>query len=139
MLHLACHCGRVTVRTGKRPDFIHECNCTLCRKSGAIWGYFQPDDVAIDGESAGYSRHDKAEPGVSIRFCPSCGVTTHFALTDATIAKFGNSMLGVNMRLADESDLSGIELRYPDGRAWSGEGAFGYVRKARIIGSPDDR
>ena len=38
------------------------------------------------------------------------------------------------MRLADESDLAGIELRFPDGRAWSGEGGFGYVREARILG-----
>jgi hypothetical protein len=38
------------------------------------------------------------------------------------------------MRLADEKDLAGIELRYPDGRAWAGEGEFAYVRDARILG-----
>lgn len=42
--------------------------------------------------------------------------------------------MGVNMRLADEMDLTGIELHYPDGRAWSGKGGFGYVQEARIIG-----
>jgi hypothetical protein len=42
--------------------------------------------------------------------------------------------MGVNMRLADEKDLAGIELRYPDGRAWSGKGAFSYVQEAGIIG-----
>jgi hypothetical protein len=41
--------------------------------------------------------------------------------------------MGVNMRLADESELAGIELRYPDGRAWPGEGDFAYVREARIL------
>ena len=40
-------------------------------------------------------------------------------------------MMGANMRLADEADLAGIELRYPDGRAWSGEGEFGHAREAR--------
>jgi hypothetical protein len=134
MLHLSCHCGRVVVRTEKRPDFIHDCNCTLCQKTGAIWGYFQPSEVTVEGTTVGYSRDDKPEPGVSIRFCSWCGTTTHFELTEATIAKFGNTMLGVNMRLADESDLEGVELRYPDGRTWLGEGNFGYVREARIIG-----
>lgn len=38
------------------------------------------------------------------------------------------------MRLADERNLTGIELRYPDGQAWSGKGDFDYVREARIIG-----
>jgi hypothetical protein len=42
--------------------------------------------------------------------------------------------MGVNVRLADEKDLAGIELRYPDGRAWLGKGGFGYVQEARIIG-----
>jgi hypothetical protein len=46
--------------------------------------------------------------------------------------------MGVNMRLADEKDLAGIELRYPDGRAWSGKGGFGYVQEARIIGPISD-
>jgi hypothetical protein len=38
------------------------------------------------------------------------------------------------MLLADESALAGVELRFPDGRAWPGEGAFGYVREAEMIG-----
>ena len=137
MMRLSCHCGHVVLQTEKRPDFIHECNCTLCQKTGAIWGYFQPREVAVVGTTIGYSRADKSEPGVSIRFCPQCGSTTHFELTDATIAKFGNTMLGVNMRLVDERELEGVELRYPDGRAWSGQGEFGYVREARIIGLPE--
>ena len=33
----------------------------------------------------------------------------------------------LNMALADESELVGVELRYPDGRAWSGGADFGYV------------
>ncbi len=134
MLKVSCHCGRVSVQTEKRPDFIHECNCTLCQKTGATWGYFGPEQVAIKGHTISYSRTDKPEAGVSIHFCPHCGSTTHFELTDAAIAKFGNTMLGVNMRLADESDLQGVELRYPDGRAWSGEGEFGYVREPRTLG-----
>jgi hypothetical protein len=50
------------------------------------------------------------------------------------VSKFGNVQIGVNMRLADEKDLAGIELRYPDGRVWSGSGGFGYVQDPRIIG-----
>jgi hypothetical protein len=50
------------------------------------------------------------------------------------VARHGNSLMGVNMRLADESDLDGVELRFPDGRAWPGEGDFVYVREALILG-----
>ena len=126
---------RLAQRIERRPEFIHECNCSLCSKSGAIWGYFQPAAVVVEGATAGYCRTDKPQPGVSIRFCPNCGATTHFELTDVAIAKFGNTVLGVNMRLADEADLHGVEVRYPDGRSWS-DGSYGYVRQPRVLGKP---
>lgn len=137
MLTLSCHCGQLRIDLARRPDYIHECNCSLCGKTGARWAYFRPSEVAVDGETAGYCRQDKADPGAEIRFCPTCGSTTHFTLTASAIARLGNSLLGVNMRLADEGDLAGIELRFPDGRAWAGEGEFSYVRAARVIGEDD--
>jgi hypothetical protein len=134
MLTLSCLCGQVRIVLPKRPDFINECNCTLCSKSGVRWAYFHPDEVAIKGATKGYRRGDKEDPAAEIRFCEHCGSTTHFVLTPRAVSKFGNVQLGVNMRLADESELAGVELRYPDGRAWSGQGGFGFVRAARILG-----
>jgi hypothetical protein len=103
-----------------------------------LWAYFHPSEVSVEGASTGYSREDRADPAAQIQFCAKCGSTTHFTLTPSAVAKFGNTMMGVNMRLADERRLAGIELRYPDGRAWPGEGDFGYVREPRIIGKGAD-
>src|ERR1700761_7776796 len=133
MLNLSCHCGQVRIEIPKRPDFINACNCTLCSKSGAQWAYFQPSDVRVEGATRGYSRTDKEDPAVNIHFCTHCGSTTHFLLTPSAIAKFGNVQMGVNMLLADDKDLAGVELRYPDGRAWPGHGEFSYVRDHRVI------
>lgn len=130
-----CFCGAVQVTTARKPEFVHACNCDLCRKAGARWGYFEPAEVTVEGSSSSYIRHDKAETGVAIHFCHQCGSTTHFCLTEAAVRKHGNVTLGVNVALADEAELAGIELRYPDGKAWSGEGPFGYVRASRTIGS----
>lgn len=134
MLDLACLCGQLRLTLAGRPAYIHECNCTLCRKTGTRWAYFDPAQVAVAGATHGWTRTDKPDPAASVRFCPTCGTTTHFTLTEAAAARFGNTLMGINMRLADERDLAGIELRYPDGRAWSGEGEFGYVREAAMIG-----
>lgn len=134
MSKLSCLCGDVRIALAKRPDYVNECNCTLCSKSGARWAYFHPSEVVVEGATSGYCREDKAEPAADVRFCARCGSTTHFALTASAASRFGNGMTGVNMRLADEEDLAGIELRYPDGRAWSGQGDFGHVREARILG-----
>ena len=76
MLSLSCLCGQIRVETAKQPDFIHECNCTLCSKSGARWGYFHPSEVNVEGAAEGYCREDKEEPGAVLQFCAKCGVTT---------------------------------------------------------------
>ncbi|MCS0502391.1 GFA family protein [Ancylobacter mangrovi] len=130
----SCLCGRVRVDIPAPPAFINACNCTLCSKSGARWAYFSPSEVGVEGVTNGYSREDKEDPAAEIHFCPTCGSTTHFVLTASAVSRFGNSQMGVNMRLVDEKDLAGTELRYPDGRAWPGKGGFDYVRPARIIG-----
>ena len=135
MIDIACLCGQVRLRVAERPDFIHACNCTLCRKTGAQWSYHHPSTVTVEGETLGYRRSDKASANAEIRFCGTCGSTTHFVLTEAAVAAFGNSMMGVNLRLADEAALAGVERRYPDGAAWSGEGPFDYVRAPETIGA----
>jgi len=133
MLNLSCLCGQITIDLEKRPDYIHECNCILCSKSGARWGYFHPSEVSVAGVTGAYVRKDKDAPNAQVHFCADCGSTTHFVLTPDAVAKFGNTLMGVNMWLADAADLAGVELRYPDGRAWPGEGDFAFVREARLL------
>ena len=133
MLKLSCLCGSVRLTVQKPPEFINECNCSLCSKSGARWGYFHPSEATVAGATKGYSRLDKGDPAVEVRFCPTCGSTTHWVLTESGVARFGDVRMGVNMWLADGRDLAGIELRFPDGRAWTGAGDYGYVREAWVI------
>lgn len=130
---LECLCGEVRLELEARPEYINECNCTLCSKSGARWGYFHPDTVSVSGVTKGFRRADKASASAETHSCPNCGATTHFVLTEAAIAQHGNTMMGVNMWLADPGDLKGIELRYPDGRGWDGASEFGYVREATSL------
>lgn len=129
----SCHCGAVRIET-KRPDYINECNCSLCGKAGVRWAYFHPGEVTVAGETKSWSRTDKPEPNAEVHFCPQCGATTHFTLTATAQAKHGNTLIGVNMRLADEAELAGVELRFPDGKAWDGGSDFGYVREAVVLG-----
>lgn len=134
MLNLSCLCGNVRMELSKRPDFIHECNCILCSKTGARWGYFHPSEVTVEGTTLGFCRQDKDDPNAEVRFCPTCGSTTHFVLTASAVSRFGNRLMGANLWLADAGELAGIELRFPDGRAWPGEGEFAYVRASLIVG-----
>ncbi|MEO0607798.1 MAG: aldehyde-activating protein [Pseudomonadota bacterium] len=130
-----CACGHVEVTIERKPDFINDCDCGLCRKVGAAWGYFEIGAVTAKGETHSYTRDDKDEPSVQIHSCPHCGSTTHFTLTEACKKRDGViDHVGVNMRLFDPNALSGVEVRYPSGAAWSGSGPFGYRRPSMIIG-----
>lgn len=135
MVTMSCLCGAVRVEAAERPAFVHECNCALCRKSGARWAYYHPDQVRVEGETSGFTRTDKAEAAADLRFCPACGSTTHFTLTAEAAETYGNTMMGVNTRLAPDTDLAGVEIRYPDGADWNGAGDFAYLREPRSIGA----
>ncbi len=135
-LSTSCHCGRVAVRVASAPGFINACNCSLCGKHGVWWGYFARSEVYVEGVTRSYSRSDVADPAVALHFCPDCGCTTHWTLTARFAAENPDKadQMGVNMRLFSRDDLIGIELRFPDGRNWSGSGDYGYVRDNVTLG-----
>ena len=124
-----CACGTIAVTVKRKPDFIYDCDCRLCRKSGATWGYYTSDDVDTDGQTIAFSRQDKPVPIAEIHSCATCGSTTHFVLTAAYKSENpGIDQVGVNMRLFDREQLDGVEIQYPNGSAWSGQGAFEFRR-----------
>jgi len=131
--HAHCHCGAVTVSIGSRPGFMFDCNCDLCHKAGALWGYFPRADIAISGGTQGYARADKDKPIVRIHFCRRCGNTTHFSpiVAEETAA----DIFGMNMRLFAKDARHGVETRFPDGKNWDGKGPWGswdYYRESRV-------
>ena len=125
----SCHCGTVTLRLAEKPDYLFDCNCSLCSKHGVLWGYFNPEQVSISGETKAYARVDREEPAVNIHFCGRCGCSTHWTLK----AHVPQSRIGANMRLFSATDLSGIPLHFPDGARWSGEGAFEMRRESTVF------
>ena len=130
-----CHCGAVSVRLAKSPEEAAECNCSLCFSHGILWSYFSPRDVVIEGETRTYNRADRANPNSDLHFCPTCGCATHWSATARLIERMGGEvdMMGVNMRLFDPAQLRGLKLSFPDGRGWSGEGPWGFVRDAAVM------
>ena len=129
-----CLCGAVSVTIDAKPEFINDCNCSLCRKVGGAWGYFASASVKTTGKTFSVSRRDKTLPGVEVHSCKTCATTTHWVLTK--LFKEHNpsaDQVGVNMRLFDPDELKGVEVRFPNGKDWAGDGPFGYRRAALNI------
>lgn len=74
-------------------------------------------------------------PIVAVHACLTCAATTHFEPTSAYKTKNPSvDLIGVNMRLFDPDALHGVEVRYPDGKDWSGHGPYEFRREAWTIG-----
>lgn len=43
MQKASCHCGKVRIEIGTLPATVTDCNCSLCRRYGALWGYYRRD------------------------------------------------------------------------------------------------
>jgi hypothetical protein len=112
----SCHCGAVRITVPAAPEWIASCNCSICRKSGWLVGYY-PDDgsVRIEGETVPYIWGD---PMIALHHCPVCACGTHWESTGESYGK-----IGVNARLLDGFEVregrflldgAELEVRYLD-------------------------
>ena len=111
-----CHCGKVSVSVPALPVEITRCNCSLCTKTGAVWAYYDPGEVAVttDAPLASYVRGDMAEPCLATDRCNDCGSIVRWR----AIVALDVPRMGVNMNLFDPAAIAGIEVRAVDGRSW---------------------
>lgn len=112
MIKAACHCTAVRFRISEWPAWVLDCTCTLCRRYGALWCYY---DLA-DQEAKLVGKPDPAATEVytwqngDIEFhrCRGCGCVTHMIGGDPKI------IFGVNARLILGLDPAKTVLRQVD-------------------------
>jgi len=107
-----CHCGGVTWTLDAPPASATACNCTLCRRYGALWAYGHiGHDIRSSGETATYRRADGG--AIDFHFCPRCGCVTHYVATRAD--EQGRHWTGVNLRLAEPGQVAHLPIDHFDG------------------------
>lgn len=117
MPRATCHCGAVVLEVPAAPTTVFECNCSICRRLGALWAYFPPKDVVVlsgPGRTRAYVWGDGT---VEYHTCETCGCTTHWRPLDER----QYSVMGVNARLFDDLKPELTEVRHLDN---GGSGCF---------------
>ena len=73
-LQATCHCGDTKITLSRSPTEAKSCNCSFCERTGAIWGYFQTEEISVEAtEQKTYS----ASGGMNQHhFCGRCGMHT---------------------------------------------------------------
>jgi hypothetical protein len=112
-----CHCGAITITAPRKPTKINECQCTICRRYGAAWGYYNTKEVTIEkkkGSSTGeYMWGDK---GHGFHFCNTCGCMTHWYPAASRKVPPEGLKMGINTRMMNPADLWNVnrEINYDD-------------------------
>ncbi len=109
MLTGHCHCGAVSITLPAKPERCTICNCSLCRRIGAVWAYYKVGTFKVEGHPAhtqGYVQGDKV---LSTFHCKTCGIVTHYEPLD------DYETMAVNLRNFPVEITEGVTKRRFDG------------------------
>ena len=115
MLEASCHCGAVRIEIADKPDTLTQCNCSICRRYGALWAYCtrQTARVLTGPEvETSYIWNDRV---IEFYHCKTCGCMTRYE----DVEKNADSRIAVNARMLEPEAIEGISMRYFDGaKTW---------------------
>jgi hypothetical protein len=110
MLQGSCHCSSVKWKFDYMPEGATACNCTVCRRYGALWIYdYEDEKVSVTGATTSYIRGKAIE----FHFCSSCGCVSHWRAQRPETD--GRRRLAVNVRLAEPEAVAKIPIDHFDG------------------------
>ena len=120
MLEGRCHCGAAGWTLVGDPEWVLACNCTLCRRYGAIWAYdYEGERVSASGPLRSYVRADEPEPTLANLFCPTCANVV--AWRGLAVDDEGRRRMAVNVRLAPPEAVAALPVKHFDGlHSWAG-------------------
>ncbi|MBW8813259.1 MAG: GFA family protein [Caulobacterales bacterium] len=108
MIEAVCHCGAARLSAPQAPSVVTECNCSICRRTGARWAYYSPREVILpDGaRTEAYVWGDRM---LAFHRCRTCGCLTHWQSLDGA-----RDRMAINARMMD-LDWDKVRIRPFDG------------------------
>lgn len=101
----SCHCGAVTFSVATAPTEVTECHCSLCRRYGVLWAYFEKNEVTLPDASL-TETYAWSRKHVDFHRCRVCGCVSHWAPRDPKRTRFG-----LNARLFSSAVLASCRRR----------------------------
>ena len=111
MLAGSCHCGAVRIELASPSEHLIDCNCSICRRYGALWALIEAADVRLTGHPARTVGYEWGKRSIRTFHCGTCGCVTHWE----PVAPDAGTRFGVNMRNFDSKAIAGIAVRRFDG------------------------
>ena len=108
-LQITCHCKAVRVTFPPLREPANECLCSIRRRYGALWAYFKPDEVTVEGETEAYSWGKKT---LAYNRCKTCGCMTHYSVVKPEETE---ARVVVNCRMMEREEYDRLESEQSDG------------------------
>ena len=110
-LHGSCHCGAVRLTLPFTPETATSCNCSLCRRLGGLWAYYEFGTVSVQGHPENTEDYIWGDRTLRNVRCKTCGIVTHWEPLEP---KPGDRH-GVNLRNFEPKLLDSVVVRCFDG------------------------
>ena len=105
----SCHCGRVRFEIDADLDHVLVCDCSMCRRRGALNHRVAPSDFRLLTPLADLSLYEFHTRTAKDFFCPTCGIQPfRRPRTDP-------SVWTVNARCLEDVDLETIAVKRVSG------------------------
>lgn len=112
MLRATCHCGAVALTLPRAPEKVTNCNCSICRRYGTLWGYFDSSEVGVEAPPGATQEYLHGARSIAFVRCSRCGCVTHWR---PIAGRRKSARMGVNIRLFDPREIGPVVIRLLDG------------------------
>jgi hypothetical protein len=115
MVRAACHCGSVRITIEPAPVWVLDCNCSICRRYGALWAYAwdriatRALDVTLVQGAEALEAYIWGDRELGFHRCRHCGCITHHTALDEP-----DKIRGVNARMFVQFDPSTVTIQRSD-------------------------
>lgn len=107
----SCHCGKVAYTVDEAPPTkAMECNCSICRRRGALHHFTTPDKFTLETPRDAVASYQWNKHIIRFHFCTECGCAPFAEGTGPN-----GPMVEVNLRCAEDIDLDSLEIAKFDG------------------------
>lgn len=111
LLQGSCHCGAVRLTLPAAPLQATKCNCSICRRLGALWAYYEFGSVQIEGHPHHTEAYIWGDKTLRTVRCKDCGCVTHWE----PLQPEAGGKHGVNLNNFAPSLQENVRIRKFDG------------------------
>jgi hypothetical protein len=104
-----CHCGRVRFHATGDFSEVYDCNCSICMKRGALWGFVKAPQFKLEQGEDALHDYQFGKKKIHHLFCQSCGVGSFSRGREETFA--------INVLCLDDIDAAALTRKPFDGKS----------------------